>query len=200
MDVAATDIFNAINSSGQYPRQWVKEFITPVNKIPQPKTEDDLRPISITADLSRDYNKFLADWLLRFIKPRLDPGQMGGTKGGSTLHYLVLLFRFILSNTDRPDKGPRAVLTTMVDFSKGFTRICHNRTLIRLSDWGVPAWLLKIVASYLTNRTMIVRYKGVQSKEHSLPGGGPQGDAVGHILFLVEISDCRMDLPPPLPL
>ena len=148
-----TDIFNSITHTGEYPRQWVQEFVTPVNKIPFPETEDDLRPISITADLSRDYNKFIPDWLMFNIKDRIDPGQMG-VKGSSTLHYLILLYNFILSNTDNSSQGPKPVLAVLIDFSKGFMRINHNKVLIRLSDWKVPGWLLKIVASYLTNRTM----------------------------------------------
>ena len=71
--------------------------------------------------------------------------------------------------------------------------------LIRLSDWGTPGWLLKVIASYLTDREMIVRYRGEQSKAYSLPSGGPMGDILGMIIFLVEVSDCSMDPAPPLP-
>ena len=100
-------IFNQINSCGEYPRQWVREYITPIPKVPHPECEDDLRPISLTEDLSRDYNKLLAGWIWPYIADRLDPGQFGGVKGGSITHYLVLLYNFILSKTD--DKFPTAL-------------------------------------------------------------------------------------------
>ena len=32
----AADIFNAVTVSGVYPRDWVKEFVTPIAKIPFP--------------------------------------------------------------------------------------------------------------------------------------------------------------------
>ena len=108
--VPAANIFNSINQTGLYPRQWVREFVTPVPKVTLPESEDDLRPISLTADLSRDYNKLLVSWLIPYILPRLDPGQFGGMKGGSITHYLVLLMDFILSNTDKLSKKPNAVL------------------------------------------------------------------------------------------
>ena len=54
---------------------------------------------------------------------------------------------------------------------------------------GVPAWLLKLVISFLENRSMVVRYKGKVSGRKMLPGGGPQGTLLGLLLFLVLIND-----------
>ena len=190
------DIFNSINETGEYPTQWKTEYVTPIPKVSPPDTLDDLRNISLTPDLSRDYDQFLVEWLLPYITPRMDPGQFGGLKGGSIVQYLVVFYHFILSNLDKPSK---AVIAAMVDFSKGFNRLNHNKILIRLSDWGVPGWLLRILASYLTNRSMILRYKNEQSSEHFLPGGGPQGVTLGLLMFLVEANDAGMDPPPPLP-
>ena len=190
------DIYNAINNTGEYPSQWKKEYVTPIPKSYPTDTLDDLRNISLTPDLSRDYDQFLVDWLLPYIKPRLDPGQFGGLKGGSIVQYLVVFFHFILSNTDKPSNS---IMAALVDFSKGFNRLNHNKILIRLSDWGVPGWLLKILASYLTDRSMLLRYKNEQSSEHFLPGGGPQGVTLGLLMFLVEVNDAGMDPPPPLP-
>ena len=126
----------------------------------------------------------------------MDPGQFGGMKGGSILQYLVVFFHFILSNADKPSS---AIIAALVDFSKGFNRLNHNKIMIRLSDWGVPGWLLRILASYLTNRSMVLRYKNQQSTEQFLPGGGPQGVTLGLLMFAVEVNDAGMDPPPPLP-
>ena len=54
---------------------------------------------------------------------------------------------------------------------------------------GVPAWLLKIVISSLTDRTMVVRFKGTTSSMRNLPVGGPQGTLLGLLLFLVLSND-----------
>ena len=61
------NIFNSITRSGSYPRQWVTEFVTPIPKVTPPENEDDLRNISLTADLSKDYKNFLSEWLMPFI-------------------------------------------------------------------------------------------------------------------------------------
>ena len=54
---------------------------------------------------------------------------------------------------------------------------------------GVPAWLLRIVISFLSDRKMRVRYRGKWSSVKSLPGGGPQGTLLGLLLFIVLIND-----------
>ena len=195
----ATMIFNEITKSGFYPRQWVTEFVTPIPKVTPPENEDDLRNISLTADLSKDYENFIAEWLMPYIDKRIDPGQFGGLKGHSTTHYLITLYNFILSCTDT-SRIPKAVLVALIDFSKAFNRINHAKVIIRLSDWGVPGWLLRILISYLTGRSMIIRHNGVQSSRHWMPGGSPQGALLGVLLYLVYVSDIGMDLPsiPPI--
>ena len=54
---------------------------------------------------------------------------------------------------------------------------------------GVPGWLLRVVMAFLSDRKMVLRYKGAQSSTMSLPGGGPQGTLLGLLLFLVLIND-----------
>ena len=108
-------------------------------------------------------------------------------KGNSITHYLIEFINFILSSQE--NTVPTAVLACMIDFSKAFNRQNHNILITKLSDMGVPAWLLKIVMSFLTDRTMVVRFKGATSSSKSLPGGGPQGTLLGLLLFIVLIND-----------
>ena len=55
-------IINSIASSGEWPDQWKLEYITPLAKVSQPKTEDDLRPISLTAFYSKVTEHFVVSW------------------------------------------------------------------------------------------------------------------------------------------
>ena len=43
--------------------------------------------------------------------------------------------------------------------------------------------------TFLTDRSMRVKYKGVLSDLYLLPGGGPQGTLLGLFLFLVLVND-----------
>ena len=53
---------------------------------------------------------------------------------------------------------------------------------------GVPGWLLNIVASFLEDRELLLRYQGYTAKSRKLPGGGPQGTVLGMFLFIVLIN------------
>ena len=173
--------------SATWPEQWKKEYVTPIGKVPQPETEDDLRPISLTNFFSKVAEHFVVGWLLNYIGDKIDIRQFGGSKGNSITHYIIELINFILSHQE--DKAPTAILACLVDFSKAFNRQDHSILITKLSDMNVPGWLLKIVVAFLTNRKMVVRYQGETSSCKDLPGGGPQGTLLGLLLFLVLIND-----------
>ena len=180
-------LLNQIVQTATWPAKWKIEYVTPIGKIPQPECEDDLRPIALTAFFSKVMEQFVVMWLLEVIGDKLDFRQYGGTKGNSVSHYLIELINFILFNQDNTEAT--SVLACLVDFSKAFNRQDHSILVTKLSDMGVPPWLLKVVISFLTDRKMFLRYKGETSGIRSLPGGGPQGALLGLFLFLVLIND-----------
>ena len=81
------------------------------------------------------------------------------------------------------------MLACFVDFQKAFNRQDHNILVVKLSDLNVPGWLLKIVIAFLSNRSMIVKFRGCQSSVKKLPGRGPQGTILALLLFLILIND-----------
>ena len=91
------------------------------------------------------------EWLLKYIQDKIDFRQYGGCKGNSITHYVIEFINFILLNQD--STAQTAILACMVDFSKAFNRQNHNILVTKLSDMGVPAWLLKVVMAFcLTGR------------------------------------------------
>ena len=187
LSLPVSKIINSISRTGKWPKQWKLEHIVPIGKIPLPESEDDLRPISLTAFFSKVCEAFVVMWLLDFIKDKIDFRQYGGSKGNSITHYIIEFINFILSCQDSVDQT--AILACMVDFSKAFNRQNHNLLIVKLCDMGVPGWLLRIVIGFLTDRQMYVRYKGKRSSTKSLPGGGPQGTLLGLLLFIILIND-----------
>ena len=108
-------------------------------------------------------------------------------KGNSISHYLIEFINFILFNQE--NTAPTAILACLVDFSQAFNRQNHNILITKLSDMDVPAWLLRIVMSFLESRSMVVRHQGATSSPRALPGGGPQGTLLGLLLFIVLINE-----------
>ena len=182
-----TKIYNSITGSGLWPTTWKVEYGIPLQKVTNPKTEDELRIISLTAFFSKIYEKFVMEWLLQYIGPLIDLAQYGGQKGSSVTHYLIDFINFVLYNQDL--KNIHAVLAVAIDFSKAFNRQNHNILIGLLSDLGVPGWLLTIVMGFLENRELEVNHKGKTSGRKKLPGGGPQGTILGMFLFLILINE-----------
>ena len=193
ISVPICKIFNSVISHAKqgavkWPTPWKQEFGIPLQKNPDPKCEDDLRVISLTSFFSKVLEKFVLQWLMFYIGEKIDPKQFGGLKGNSISHYMIELVNYILQNQDY--NLPIAVLLCAVDFSKAFNRINHNLIITKLSDMGVPGWLLNIVMGFLAERVLVVSYKGAMSDIKGLPGGGPQGTLLGLLLFLILINLC----------
>ena len=102
------------------------------------------------------------------VGSKIDFRQYGGQKGNATSHYIIEFLNFILSCLDG-NGDQTAVLSCMVDFEKAFMRQDHNILITKLSDMGVPGWLLKIVMSFLSDRKMLVLFKGVRSDARRWP-------------------------------
>ena len=147
---------------------------------------------------SKVYESFLAEWLFKVIQPYFDPWQCG-VKGLSTTHYLIKFLHFIHKNLD--EKKPHAVIAAFVDLKKAVNRIQHSLVIEDLFDMHTPNWLLKILFSYLTERSMFLSYNGATSSQKSLPGGTPQGAILGGIIFMVKFNGVflRPIIPRPLP-
>ena len=178
-------IFNSITRSSVYPRKWKIEHQVAIPKVYPPEDENDLRNIAKTPFLSKVYESFLAQWLMSYIQPYLDPNQCG-LKGSSITHYLIKFLHFIHSTLDL--RKPHAVLAACVDLSKAFNRVDHSLVIQDLFDMHTPSWLLKIIFSYLSERTMILRYDGAESSSKVLPGGSPQGAFLGGLIFMIKCN------------
>ena len=155
-----------------------------------------MRLISLTKFLSIVFENYISKWIFEIVKPLLDPGQFGATKGDGISHYLIHLINFILVHLDSTEST--AVTALIVDYSKAFNRMSHLRLLTIMYEMGIPGWLLKLTASYLSNRTLVVRYGGSTLTERELPGGAPQGTLLGVLAFILQMTGIRPV--PPIPL
>ena len=183
-----TAIFNKTFSSHQWPRSFKKEFGIPINKIPVPESEDDLRSIGLTPYLSKRMEKLLIKWIWKYISPHIGLDQLGGLPGCSVVHYIIRMFDFILRSLDNSSQHPGAVIAATVDFSKAFNRMSHNKIITILSDLNIPTCALRLIISYLSERTLCIRYHGAVSSDRCMPGGGPQGTLLIVLLFILQVN------------
>ena len=98
-----SNLLNNIVLSADWPKQWKVEYTTPIGKIPQPESEDDLRPIALTFFFSKVMEQLVVMWFMEIIGDKFDLRQYGGMKGNSTSYYLIELINFILYNQDNTE-------------------------------------------------------------------------------------------------
>ena len=77
----------------------------------------------------------------------------------------------------------------ILDFSKAFDTVPHNRLLHKLTSYGVTGTLHTWLTCFLTERTMQVVVEGTSSSATTVDSGVPQGTVFGPLLFLCHIND-----------
>ena len=186
--VPATKIFNQIIKTSVWPRQWVQEHVIVLtkSKTEAPKSENDLRNISKTAFFSKLFEALIGDYLMPIITKYIDPGQCGGLKGTSITHYLVKLIDFVHKTLDK--NTPHAAILCTEDYSKAYNRGSFPLVMEDLHAMHTPPWLLSIIFSYLSGRSMILSFHGATAAPRDLPGGFGQGVWLGGILFIVKFN------------
>ena len=84
-----TTIFNRLLSSGNFPSAWRDAYISPIPKASAVTCDNDLRPVALTACLSKVFEDFVVQWLMEDIKEHIDPNQFCSLKGVSTTFCLL---------------------------------------------------------------------------------------------------------------
>ena len=153
-----------------------------------PKRISDLRKISCTSDYSKLFERFLKDWIMKDISASIDIKQFGGQAGIGTEHMLVCYLDRILKLLDQnPDKS--AIIALSLDWASAFDRQDPTIAIKKFLQMGVRESLVPLIANYLTDRKMTVKFNDAISEIQSLIGGGPQGTLLGGIMYLVESND-----------
>ena len=174
------------------PSDWKIATMVPIYKGGDRSAVSNYRPISLTSVVCKQLEHVRAGYLRQVWDKNdwLHKGQNGFGPGYSCESQVITVCQDIV---DSLDEGV-GIDVIVIDFSKAFDLVPHDRLLTKLAASGVDSRVVVWVREFLVGRTQTVRVGGQLSKEVKVISGVPQRSVLGPLLFLVYVNDIWRNL------
>ena len=172
---------------GQFPSKLKNSIVVPVHKKGDRSLPKNYRPISLTSHLSKIFERVVVAVLTDYLNSMdlFNSQQHGFRSGRSCLSQLLEHHQKILAYLE----SGADVDVVYLDFAKAFDKVDYGILMAKLKAIGVGGLLLRLLCSFLTDRSQTVSVEGSLSHEGPVLSGVPQGSSLGPLLFLLHIAD-----------
>lgn len=174
--------------SGIIPDKWREALVKPLPKVDNPSAISDYRPISVTCILSRLLEKIIVK---NFLYPLMNTTHFQDQFGFKPLGSTTSALQFLIHNVTQMLEHCTYVRCLLIDFSKAFDVIDREILLHKLRLHNVNPYVIRWIASFLSDRVQAVSINNAVSNVHRFNLGVIQGSVIGPALFSFMISDLK---------
>lgn len=182
-----TILFNHLLSRSIFPKCWKHSLVTPIPKANKDSSMiANWRPISNLNCISKVFERIMATRLLAHINGiNIFETQFGFLRELSTSHALAHLQAAI---DDGLNNGKYTTLISL-DLRAAFDTVWHSALVFKLGQLRFPLPIVRIIASFLKERTFSVKLNNTITKSRNMRAGTPQGSVCSPILFNLYVHD-----------
>lgn len=183
-----TKLFNCLLVLRHFPIAWKCANISMIPKSDYKNVSNvsSYRPISLLPSISKLFEKIIYSRLSEQIEfhSLIPEHQFGFRDGHSTIQQIHRIMHHI--NTEF--EFGNSTSAVFIDIAQAFDRVWHEGLLYKLSC-HISDPLFHLIKSFLSNRSFVVKDRGIFSRKRPILAGVPQGSVLAPLLYNIYTYD-----------